>query len=356
MQTNRPFFSVIIPCYNSKETIGRLLQSIVDQQCEKEDIQVVISDDCSTESYQEQIQPFLDKLIIKQVKTDYNCCPGNTRQRGVDNATGKWIIFSDHDDTFNSNIFPKIKNAIVNLQEKNSNLVGVFTAFNSVNEDGSIRNTVPSNKITGWTHGKFFNLDDFWKKYNIHYIKDLASHQDVCINSQLTCILHEYPELLIAYSDIVSYNWLHHQFSLSNKTYKVKEEDFVRPFLDLFFTDYLDATGTIALEKYKQFSYNNKQFYRNLLFDTLLMCYFYTEFAIYWNSNYLRKNYEKVKYFLNQIKQLFNCDINYIYQHYFIDNRKIFSQVMQNSIIATGYIIYQHTFKEWLIMIDNEKF
>ena len=47
--TKRPFFSIIIPCYNSKNTLGRLLQSIVDQKMDYNDIQVVLADDCSTE-------------------------------------------------------------------------------------------------------------------------------------------------------------------------------------------------------------------------------------------------------------------------------------------------------------------
>ena len=51
----RPFFSVIIPCYNSRKTLPTLLESIVKQKMDYYDIQVVISDDCSTENYQDVI-------------------------------------------------------------------------------------------------------------------------------------------------------------------------------------------------------------------------------------------------------------------------------------------------------------
>jgi len=34
----RPFFSIVISCYNSKNTIGKLLQSIVDQHMLKSEI------------------------------------------------------------------------------------------------------------------------------------------------------------------------------------------------------------------------------------------------------------------------------------------------------------------------------
>ena len=84
----RPFYSIVIPCYNSRPTIERTLESIYKQHLPYLDIQVVLSDDCSTESYQDIVDKYKSKLYITQVKTDYNKCPGNTRQRGVDNAIG----------------------------------------------------------------------------------------------------------------------------------------------------------------------------------------------------------------------------------------------------------------------------
>jgi glycosyltransferase involved in cell wall biosynthesis len=63
-----------------------------------DEIQVILSDDCSTESYQDIVNQYIDKLFITQTKTDYNCCPGNTRQKGADQALGEWLIFMDHDD------------------------------------------------------------------------------------------------------------------------------------------------------------------------------------------------------------------------------------------------------------------
>ena len=60
---NNPFFTVIVPCYNSKKTITRLLNSIVAQNMASE-IQVILSDDHSTESYDNEVRPFLNKLSI----------------------------------------------------------------------------------------------------------------------------------------------------------------------------------------------------------------------------------------------------------------------------------------------------
>ena len=121
----RPTFSIIIPCYNSNKTIGKVLDSIIQQDLPYQDIQVIISDDCSTEFYQDIIDSYKDKLFITQVQTDYNCCPGNTRQQGVDAAIGEWITFMDHDDQLIPESYKDLKSQI---QKQNINTV-IITRF-----------------------------------------------------------------------------------------------------------------------------------------------------------------------------------------------------------------------------------
>lgn len=355
----RPFFSVVISCYNSKKTIGRLLQSIVDQHMLKSEIEVIISDDCSTQSYQQEIQPFLNKLFIKQVKTDYNiCCPGNTRQRGSQYITGQWLIFSDHDDFFMPNSFSLIKKEIKKIQIKDQKVGVLVSCFNHATEDNQVFEVIGSDKINGWTHGKFFNVDEFWKKYNVHYIKDLLSHEDVAINTQVTCILKQYPEIKIYNTNIITYTWIHRDTSLSNRQYRYKEQNFTRPFLDVFLTDYLDSTIGVFIQKYKEVKDITKQsnFYKQGMFDSLLLGYFYTQHNIFYTEKYLIKNFECCTNYLLQTLNFFDIQVKDIYNFYVKEHRDIFSQIMQSSLIGTGYIPYLQTFKEWLEIVYYRKY
>ena len=52
-----PFFSVIIPTYNPKEFLPRLLESIKHNDC-LDKIEVIISDDCSTEPFDDVLEKF----------------------------------------------------------------------------------------------------------------------------------------------------------------------------------------------------------------------------------------------------------------------------------------------------------
>ena len=41
-----------------------------------------------------------------------------------------------------------------------------------------------------WCHGKFYNVDNFWKKYNFHFKKNLKSHEDIYISACTIYYLH----------------------------------------------------------------------------------------------------------------------------------------------------------------------
>lgn len=105
-------FSIIIPCYNSGKTIRRTLESIVNQNM-KDDIEVIIADDCSDISYINIIDSYKDRLNINYIEADHHYgYPGHTREVGVSVASGKYITFIDHDDEFIENILCKIKDII----------------------------------------------------------------------------------------------------------------------------------------------------------------------------------------------------------------------------------------------------
>ena len=88
----------------------------------------------------------------------------------------------------------------------------------------------------GWTHGKIFNLDNFWKKYNLHYVKDMVSHEDVCLSTEMEFIRTAY-NIDIFSMNIFTYIWIANPNSLSNKKYVIQSKE--RVFIDAFFIDYV---------------------------------------------------------------------------------------------------------------------
>lgn len=344
LTNKRPFYSIIIPCYNSGKTIGRVLESIVNQNLPKEEIQVILSDDCSTEPYQDIVDKYKDKLFITQVKTDYNCCPGNTRQRGVDNAIGQWITFMDHDDQLLSESLKALKEKI---EESKINTL-VITRFYKKEDQYYI--PMPPN--AGWTHGKFFNLDNFWKKYNLHYIKDMVSHEDVCICSELEFIRLAY-NIQIYSIDLFTYIWIANPESLSNKKYVIQSKE--RVFIDAFFIDYVQATAGVVYQFYKKTGLN-KQFVNQYIKKVLLYSYFYNEYGRYKTPQILIKNCDHIRKYLYILFDQFDQSINNIYSFFKDFDSKQYREIWE---VAKGQIEvfpFQFTFKQWLKWIKDKKY
>ena len=94
-------FSIIVPIYNSKETLKRALSSIFAQTCR--DFEVVIVDDCSTEPCDEIIAQF-DARQINYIKLNTNKGPGAARQVALSEAKSDYILFVDADDALYDNL------------------------------------------------------------------------------------------------------------------------------------------------------------------------------------------------------------------------------------------------------------
>ncbi len=342
--SKKPFFSIVIPCYNSKKYLSTLLNSIVMQQMDYDDIQVILSDDCSTESYQDVVDKYKNLLYITQVKTDYNCCPGNTRQRGAQAAQGQWIIFSDHDDEFIPNTFKNIKQQI----EENHFDNVLFTPFYKRTQNGQLVQ-MPVN--AGWTHGKFINRN-FWEKYNLHYVKDMTSHEDVCLSTQLEYIRQTY-KITYYQSNISVYIWNENPNSLSNKRYIKKKKE--RVFLDVFFIDYIESTAGISYTMYKH-SGLNKQWVSNQIKRVLLYAYFYFEFSKDVVPEYLTENLDCVKKYLKILKNEFNCSIEDIYNYFKITNKEQYVPIFRMAVGQTAQFLYEKSFLEWLRWIWEGKY
>ena len=72
-------------------------------------------------------------------------------------------------------------------------------------------------KFTGLLHGKLFNRENFWNKYNIHFKKDMFTHEDTYVTTVIRCILEQY-KLDPLHIDLFNYVWFNNGKSLSNST------------------------------------------------------------------------------------------------------------------------------------------
>lgn len=258
------FFSVIVPTYNPKKYISKLLQSIERNQC-LEDIEIVLSDDCSDENFDEILVSFSDLNIRKIANKKHTGFPRTGRENGMLCAQGEWVCFCDQDDYFLDNAFDKVKAYIIN------NHVQDYLACDFVLENANTDECKLVDASFGWTHGKFYERN-FLYEHNVHY-DDIQHCEDTNFTTIISCIIIEERKSIYVLKEPV-YMWHKTKDSLSNGEY----------FLNSM-PDYIRATFGVIIKYIEKHMHDND---RAILYEyvtqfirTFLHVYFYLQAPVF---------------------------------------------------------------------------
>jgi glycosyltransferase involved in cell wall biosynthesis len=91
-----PTFSIVIPAFNRAKIIGRALQSVLSQSFS--DFEIVVVDDGSKDDLEAVVSAISDPRI--RYVWQENAGGSAARNRGIDEARGRYIAFLDSDDMF----------------------------------------------------------------------------------------------------------------------------------------------------------------------------------------------------------------------------------------------------------------
>lgn len=277
------FLSVIVSCYNCRPYIKRLLNSLVIQDFD--DMEVIISDDNSTDNFMEIVENYKSLLNIKYFKTEHQIhCPGNTRLDGWKHASGEWITFMDHDDEFLPNAFKTVYEQL--KANSTYNIPFVFSP---------VQRMEPGNKskllhAVTWLHGNFYKKD-FLIQNNINFKEDLFGNEDLYFNNLVNGIVVG-KGLSILKLDNPLYQWNYNEKSLSNT-----REDL--EYTEKYFGDYLISNSEPHIRCYREFPNKSEHFKKEML-QAILYSYFYYQRALFRNKK------SKLKDMFQAIKDTYN--------------------------------------------------
>ena len=103
--------SVIVPVYNTSKYICKCLDSLINQTI-KNEIEIIIVNDGSTDNSEEIIKNYIEKQenknLIKYYKKQ-NEGIAKTRNFGIEKATGEYILFVDSDDYIDNKLIEKLE-------------------------------------------------------------------------------------------------------------------------------------------------------------------------------------------------------------------------------------------------------
>ncbi len=180
VKTTNITVSVVIPHYNSVETLDRLLKSIGIH----DDVQTIVIDDNSTkslDSLKKIEEKYYDSVEFYKNNTGTQSA-GACRNIGLEKAKGKWILFADADDFFTVNWYGIASGYF------NSEYDAIYFSPTSVSEDlktVGIRHLGQQRSITEYLENP--SQENYMKCARIHCIWGKLFRRDVIEKNKCRC-------------------------------------------------------------------------------------------------------------------------------------------------------------------------
>lgn len=133
--------SVIIPTYNAEKYIGATIASLVKQG--KQLFEIIVVDDGSSDATCE----IIEALAQNESRIKLNRCCNNqgvstARNIGINLAQADWVLFFDSDDLAEEQLLTKEFEWIEKLKQQGFDPVLIHTAYQQIDEAGSIISNV----------------------------------------------------------------------------------------------------------------------------------------------------------------------------------------------------------------------
>ena len=300
--------SIIIPVYNAEKYLPKCLDALVKQTFR--DIEILAIDDGSTDKSFEILNQYASQDSRFKIFRQQNSGPAAARNKGLEAATGKYLMFCDSDDWYEPNMCELMLKTIIE-----QNVDFVICSSHVLDEEENIRqqedlscyelNYLGKNEINDevisktnillWN--KIFKMD-LIKKYAINFPTGYE-HDDDCFCWQYMTVAkmaYFLPEKL--------YNYLRRNNSIMGKVYNKTNK---KSLYDMLF----------ALEYYYKFlRRNNMEKSKSKLFNDLYICHWVS------CTGYLNEiEYQQAYKIFNQFIKDLPDDVSQYLKYYCLPHR-----------------------------------
>lgn len=170
-----PKISIIIPVYRSEKTLRKCVESIV--YGEEKDLEVILVEDCSPDGSWALCQCLAQEFPqVKVYQNESNCGVSHTRNRGLEEASGKYVLFVDSDDWV-SGSYAK---TLIETQENNPGAM-VVCGYTFIDHTSNTRSYYGVSEETKLLRKDFFQLvekvlfQQLWNK--VFCLEEIRKHK-----------------------------------------------------------------------------------------------------------------------------------------------------------------------------------
>jgi len=112
---DEPLVSVIIPTYNRKMKLLRLLESIYESDYNKDRIEIIVIDDASTDGTSEEINKKFPGVIT--IRNQIELLPSASRNIGIMRTKGEFIFLIDDDNVVDRNCIKELLKTLLHNEK-----------------------------------------------------------------------------------------------------------------------------------------------------------------------------------------------------------------------------------------------
>lgn len=195
--------SIIVPMYRVGPYIEKCLRSLENQDIAKDDYEIICINDGSPDKCKEIVKDlqreFTNIILLDQENQGVSIA----RNKGIDKASGTYILFIDPDDFVETNIFNEI---LKKAESANADIS--FQSFNILDKNGKLTGKVNyeqfGNKIFQGTKAYFIARGDgysdpdrmvailfkrqFFDKYQLRYLPEVPFLEDGEFIARILCL------------------------------------------------------------------------------------------------------------------------------------------------------------------------
>ena len=176
--------SVIIPTYNRRKILEKTINSLIKQSLDKDKFQVIVVDDGSTDKTPDYLSAIVksNQLNLLTITQD-NTGQGEARNKGIDIAEGKILLFLGDDMIVKKNFLEEHLKIHKKYPEKNFAVLGFITWHEDIEVTKFMRWLTDGSSVLGKFGGHQFAFEKLKDKqetdYNFFYTSNISLKKDL---------------------------------------------------------------------------------------------------------------------------------------------------------------------------------
>lgn len=192
---DNPIISIVIPCYNVEEYVGKCISSLSKQYPTKREVEYIFINDGSRDNTLDFLKSFEQSDIRVKVVNKTNNGVSSARNDGILKATGDYLFFLDGDDFLEYDFCSRIENVLISLKSQDDPDIILFNS-KIIYPDGRIKQWKTNVKKGLYTYNEFLTsvqeLPISFKLYRREFLiqNNIIYDEDLKVGEVFTFFVH----------------------------------------------------------------------------------------------------------------------------------------------------------------------